>query len=312
MKKILFYFCSCACAILPLSAMNHFAGQHDVPESEKSLKWSTCIWTNNVSFKVDPLPSKPGSTDYAAVRHGRYSLMVDQNINVGYLVVGDDSELHSAKRTLKVNRSLRLTVPPANCTTLMDLSDCTVDVGGAFEYAIWHKHMSAGRSELRLENTKMNVKSDLTVILAANPQLQNSEPACLMINMIGKSELNFNGGAMIDSIIKDDPAQWSFRLRFEPKGGNVPSIKFNRKGVLESFDVEVVLKDDIKPGIYPLIECNAKKSGLENIRSFKVNDNTYNLGDPLTIGKKTMKIYMGGSPRSRDTRTPNDLLLEVK
>ena len=293
-------------------ALEFLCGQYGDTGDQKNVKWSTCIWTNSLAFKVKPLPSKPGPNDVVTVRHGGHVLTVDVNPEVKSLRVGDSSTLVADKRNIRVKQSFFMPITRKNELTLAEIKNSTVEVKGSLEYTLWHKYMNAGTAELRLENTKMNVKSDLTVILAANPQLQNSEPACLMINMIGKSELNFNGGAMIDSIIKDDPAQWSFRLRFEPKGGNVPSIKFNRKGVLESFDVEVVLKDDIKPGIYPLIECNAKKSGLENIRSFKVNDNTYNLGDPLTIGKKTMKIYMGGSPRSRDKRTPNDLLLEVK
>ena len=297
---------------LTANAMAHFCGQHGATEDQKSLKWSNCIWTNNVNFEVKPLPSKPGPSDHAEVRYGGFILDVDQNINVGYLSVGDNSELKSTKKTIRVNKNMRLYIPSQSCASTFNLSGCTVDVNGSVEFGHYHKHKSAGLAEFRIEDSKINVRGDLNAIIPVNPQFSNETPACLKFALSGKTEWNFNGGATIDSIIEDDPEQWSMLFSFSSKDGNLPTMRFNRKAEFVSCDIEVNIKDDVKVGIYPLMEFNQKKSGLSKIRSVKLNGETYNLGDEIKVGKKTVKLYLGGAPRSKDPRTPNDLLISVK
>jgi len=304
-------------ALLGISAvgygMSFYAGQHGAPESERDLKWSTCSWGDNINFETKPLPSKPGPNDSASSRFGHFILNIDVDVNVATLGCGDGSENISTGRTIKIKRDMGLSMPTYNGgESLIKYKNCNVEVGGAFASTLWHEAKGVGIGKLHLIDTKMTVKGDMTTLIPANPIIQNSDRAGNVVVVEGGTKLIFLGGAVLDSLFKDDPSQWIFKFVITESDGKVPSISFAKRAEFDGCDVEINLSTNIKAGKYVLLEFGDRKSGIGKPNRFIVNENSYNFGDEIKIGSKVAKITLGGSPTSKDTRTPNDILLEVK
>lgn len=291
--------------------MDFFCGEHGDPADKKNVKWSNCTWTNSLHYKVKPLTSKPGPSDVAIVRHGGHVLTVDVNPVVKGITVGDSSTLIAEKRTIKVSNAFRMPITRKGQVTLADLKDCNVEVKGPLDFTLWHKYTNAGMAELKLDNTKMIVKGDLNTVLPINPQYNCDSKAGFEINLIGASVLDF-GGALIDNIVKDDPAHWFIRFKFTVDGAQVPALKFSRDAILPSAELEFNIKGDLKPGVYPLAEFDDKKSGFIKPRSVKFNGKAYTFGDFVQVGKYSARVTVAAAPKSKDVKTENDLVLEVK
>lgn len=293
-------------------ALEFLCGQYGDTGDQKNVKWSTCIWTNSLAFKVKPLPSKPGPNDVVTVRHGGHVLTVDVNPEVKSLRVGDSSTLVADKRNIRVKQSFFMPITRKNELTLAEIKNSTVEVKGSLEYTLWHKYMNAGTAELRLENTKMKVKGDLRAILAVNPNYNCDTKAGFEITLIGNSVLEFGGGALLDSIIKDDPAHWYCKFKFIVKNGMAPMLVFDKDAEIKSADIDVEVQGNLKTGSYVLAEFAQKKSGFTSVRSVKFNGKSYTLGSEIPLGKNKAVLKIAASPKDRGSKIENDLVLEVK
>ena len=187
---------------------------------------------------------------------------------------------------------------------------CNVEVGGSFNFTFWHEAKGAGIGRLSLTDTKMTVKGDLTSAIPANPLIQNGARAGVIIEVAGKTQLSFNGGAVMDSLHIDDPSQWILKFSFADSGGNVPTIYFNKRAELGGSDIEIKLSKNVKTGKYALMEFYDRRSGIDKPNKITINDEPYTFGTPIKLGDKTAKVYLGAF--GRDPRTQNDLILEVK
>lgn len=292
-------------------ALNFFAGRHNAPYDERNIKWSNCTWGDNINFETSPLPSKPGPNDSASSRYGNFTLNIDVDVNVLTLGCGDGSQNIAKGRTIRTKRNMTISIATFNSgESAMIFEKCNVDVGGSFNFTFWHEAKGAGIGRLSLTDTKMSVKGDLTSAIPANPLIQNGARAGVIVEVAGKSQLMFNGGAVMDSLHIDDPSQWILKFSFAESGGNVPKISFNKRAELAGSDIEVKLSKNVKTGKYALMEFNDRRSGIDKPNKITVNGEPYTFGSPIKVGEKTAKIYLGAF--GKDTRTPNDLILEVK
>lgn len=311
MKKF-FIFSSLIALALNASALTFYCGQHGDPEDQKNVKWSNCTWTNSLVFKVKPYKTKPGVNDVVVVRHGGFILNVDLNPEVRELIVGDSSTLVCDKRNIKVRKNFQLPLTVKGALTLADIKNSNIDVRGSLYFTLWHKRRQAGIAELRLEDSKMNVKGDIIATLPVNPLYSSDEKAGFVVHILGSTILNFEGGTLIDSIVKDDPKQFFNKFKFATKNGFVPTVKFGKDAEIESADLEFDIKGELKNGTYALAEFDKKKSGFSAVRSVKLNGKPYNFGDEVNVGGKTVVVKKGASPKSKDTKTENDILLIIR
>lgn len=185
---------------------------------------------------------------------------------------------------------------------------CSVE-GGSYEVTFWTEAKSAGKAHLSLSDTKFNIKGDFICTIPANPIIKNAIRAGVEVLLEGASDMQFGGGAMIDSIIADENDQWFFKWTFKEKDGKVPHALFNRRAQFAKCDIEVDVSDKVKSGKYGLIEFADKRSGITAPRSVVVNGAEVKLGDTFKVGKRTGKVYLGAF--GKDSKTENDLVLEI-
>ena len=293
-----------------LFSMAYFPGKFNSEEGERNLKWSTCVWGNNVNFETEFLPGKPGPNDMVVVRPGRYEFELDGNYSVSEFATGDGSRSFATGKTFKFRRNLRMTIATSNSSvTRQDWDKCVVDVGGPFEIRFWTEARQAGIAKLSMTDTKMSIRGDISCIIPANPILQNENRAGVEIAVEGDSLLQFAGGAVIDSLIEESNDQWMFKWTFSDKDGKLPKVTFAKRAEFNKCDLEVTVSDKVKSGKYGLIEFADKKSGLKDLRSVTVNGSEYKLGDAFKLGNRTAKLML--APSGKDASTPNDLVLDI-
>ena len=212
------------------SALNFYAGKFNAPSEERDIKWSTCVWGDNINFESAPLPSKPGPNDHASSRFGNFTLNIDVDVNVLSLDCADGSQNVAKGRTIRTKRDMGIWIATYNSgESAMIYEKCNVEVGGSYKFKFWHEAKGAGIARLSLTDTKMAVKGDLTSAIPANPLIQNGSRAGVVVEVAGKSQLMFNGGAVMDSLHIDNPSQWILKFGFTEVGGNVPTIYFNKR-----------------------------------------------------------------------------------
>lgn len=308
MKKSLLFtplLLACAAAF----SMQFYPGKYSA--TDRNVKWSNCFWGNNVNFETDPLPGKPGGNDSVTVRPGPWSFEIDGNHTVAQFHTGDGAKSFAKGKNFKAKRKISFSLSAfTGGETRQIWEKCQVEVGGPLEITFWHQATSAGKALFSLVDSKFISKGDLICTVPANPIIKNTTRAGVEIRAEGASELSFNGGALIDSIFVDQNDQWFFKFNFKESNGKLPHIFFQRAAQFEKCDVEVTVSDKVKSGKYCLAEFQDKKSGLKDCRSVVFNGNAYNLGDTVKLGKHNAKLYMGGF--GKDSKTPNDLILEIK
>lgn len=311
MKKLITLSFVSLLAASSASALDFYAGRHNAPSDEKDIKWSNCTWGDNINFETNPLPSKPGPNDHASSRYGHFTLNIDVDVNVLSLSCGDGSQNIAKGRNIRTKRNMSISMATFNSgESAMIYEKCNVEVGGSFNFTFWPEAKGAGIGRLSLTDTKMKVKGDLTSEIPANPLIQNGARAGVIIEVAGKTQLSFNGGAVMDSLHIDDPSQWILKFSFADSGGNVPTIYFNKRAELGGSDIEIKLSKNVKTGKYALMEFYDRRSGIDKPNKITVNDEPYTFGTPIKLGDKTAKVYLGAF--GRDPRTQNDLILEVK
>ena len=107
MKKSFFTLSILSAAISAMS-MQFYCGEYD--SANKNVKWSNCIWGNNVNFKTEPLKGKPGPADSVTVRPGNWNFEIDGNYNVGTFHTGDGSTSIAKGRNFKVKRRIGISI----------------------------------------------------------------------------------------------------------------------------------------------------------------------------------------------------------
>ena len=296
-------------------SMDYLAGKHR-PESddEYNLKWSNCRWGNNVNFETDSLPGKPGPNDNVSVRPGsRFNFEIDVNPTVAVFSTSDSSRSFAKGRNLKFRKRLRAGIATSNsATTRQEWEKCMIEVGGPLEISYWQEARQAGKLLFSFVDTKMMVKGDLTCTIPANPEIvRNKTRAGVDFTIVGASNIMFTGGALIDSIIVDQNNEWMFKWTIKEKDGKLPYVFFQRRAEFAKCDIELVVSDKIKTGVYGLVEFQDRKSGFVTPSSVVVNGKTYKLGEEFSIGK--LKAVLAIAPfGKKDKKTENDLVLTVK
>ena len=178
--------------------MDFYEGRHNHQTDERDIKWSNCTWGDNINFETNPLPSKPGPNDHASSRYGHFTLNIDVDVNVLSLSCGDGSQNIAKGRNIRTKRNMGISIATFNSgESAMIYEKCNVEVGGSFNFTFWHEAKGAGIGRLSLTDTKMTVKGDLTSAIPANPLIQNGARAGVIIEVAGKTQLSFNGGAVI-------------------------------------------------------------------------------------------------------------------
>ncbi len=102
-----------------------------------------------------------------------------------------------------------------------------------------------------------------------------------------------------------------FNWSIKDKDGKLPHVFFNRRAEFDKVDIDLVVSDKVRPGVYGLIEFNDRKSGLGTSRSVTINGAEYKLGDTFKIGKYSAKLSFAAFGK-KDKKTENDLVLEIK
>lgn len=290
-------------------SMQFYPGKYSA--KDRNVKWSNCVWGNNVNFDTDPLPGKPGPNDDVTVRPGVWNFEIDGNHTVAHFHTGDGSKSLAKGKNFKARRKISLSLSAfTGGETRQIWEKSQVEVGGPVEITFWHLATSAGKALFSVVDSKFVSKGDLICTVPANPIIKNTVRAGVEIRAEGASELSFGGGAVIDSIFVDQNDQWFFKFSFKENNGKLPRIFFQRNAQFEKCDLEVEVSDKVKSGKYCLAEFQDKKSGFKDCRSVVLNGNAYNLGDTVKLGKRNAKLYMGSF--GRDSKTPNDLILEIK
>lgn len=289
--------------------MNHFAGKVNPSKEDKDLKWTTAKWYDNGDFETKALPSKPGPNDNTTLRWGSYKLTVDCDVNIASFSIGDDSKLICNKRNFKTKRNFNLAISPYG-ESRAEFTGSNVDIGGSLSYSFYEKHTKASYANFKATDSKINIKNDLTVIIPFNGRVKNPAKRGGKIELEGKTTMSFGNGTVIDSLIKDMPTEWMFRFIFREKDGNIPTISFEKEANLDGCEFEFDIKN-AKPGTYTLIRFDNKKSGIGKPNKVMLNGKDYAFGSEFKIGNKSAKIMLAPSPNSKDTRTPNDLILQI-
>ena len=313
MKKTFFFGVATLLASMAFS-MNYYAGKYRPDdESGYNLKWSTCTWGNNVNFETEPLPGKPGPNDVVSVRPGHlHNFEIDGNYTVHTFSTADSSRSFAKGRNLKFRRALRTSLSTSNSgTTRQEWDKCIIDVGGPLEVSYWTEARQAGKILFSFVDTKLTVKGDFTCVIPANPVIVKNEiRAGIDFTVVGTSNILFNGGAVIDSIIADQNDEWMFKWTIKEKDGKLPYVYFNRKAEFAKCDIELAVSDKVKPGVYCLIEFQDKKSGFVNPRSITVNGDDYKFGQEFKVGKLKGKLEIAPFGK-KDKKTANDLVLTI-
>lgn len=294
-------------------ALNYFCGQPD--NSQREYKWSTCNWGSEIQFASADLPNKPGTNDNVNARPGGYTLEVDVDANVLSLSVGNNSEIFSNGRKIKVKKHLGVGIALSNNSqTLMDFRNSKVEAN-SINYTYWSQAKQAGLGIFRLEDSVCTVKNNVISNIPVNFSITDIEgrPGCA-ITLVGKSVLDIGGRIMMDPIISEQPDTWTFRINLEEKNGALPLLRVYKRSDMTIADINVTLGDSIPKGKYTLIDFQDKKTSVKNARSIRVNGGEYNLGDPIRIGSREGKLVLAKPTNStaRDRQTANDLVLEVK
>ena len=313
MKKL--FFLSAVMAMVSTSfSMQYYAGKYRPDDdSGYDLKWSTCVWGNNVNFETLPLPGKPGANDYVSVRPGaRFNFEIDGNYTVHTFGSADSARTYAKGRNLKFRKMFRASLATSNSqTTRSEWEKCNIECGGPLEISYWQEARQAGKLLFVFDDTKLTLKGDLNCTIPANPEIvKNENRAGIDFTVVGASNILFNGGANVDSIIVDKNDEWMFKWTFKEKAGKLPYVFFNRRAEFEKCDIELVVSDKVKVGVYGLLEFQDRKSGIKNPRSVVINGETYKLGDEFKIGKLKGKLSLGAFGK-RDKKTENDLILTI-
>lgn len=290
-------------------SMNHFAGKVNPSKQDKDLKWTTTKWYDNGDFETKPLPSKPGPNDNTTLRWGSYTLTVDCDVNVASFGIGDDSRLICNKRNFKTKRNFSLAISPYG-ESRAEFTASNVEIGGSLSYSFYEKHTRASYANFKATDSKINIKNGLVVIIPYNGRFKNPAKRGGKIELVGKTTMAFGNGTVIDSIIKDMPAEWMFKFIFREKDGNIPTVSFEKEANLDGCEFEFDIKN-AKPGTYTLIRFDNKKSGIGTPNKVVLNGKDYAFGNKFKLGNKSAEIKLAPSPNSKDTRTPNDLILQI-
>jgi len=288
-------------------AMTYLPGRFS--ETDKNGKWSTCVWGNNINFESPDMPGKPGPNDGVIVRGG-WNFEIDQDINVGSLHNCTGTLMHASKRNIHTKRYFATEIPGWEGDSSTKLEDCNVQNDGAFSLRYWHEAKNAGRAEVQLIDTKFTNKGDITAVIPVNPIVTISSRAGFTLTLVGKTQFLVNGGAVLDSIFEESPTDWMFKWKLEEKDGKLPFALIAKKASFVNCPIEIKVAGSLKPGKYTLVEFADKKSGFKN-PNFTLNDKPYTLGETVNVGGKSIKIELAPSPTGKDSKTTNDLVLEI-
>ncbi len=310
-KTIVLLGLVCACFA---QALEHTACNPQAKNAEqRKIKWSSAKWFSNGNYvsTSKPLPTKPGPGDNASVIWGGYTLELDQDVNVANLGVGADSDLFAKKRNIKVKRNLSIAMSHnSKRGTNVKFDGCNIELGRGISFSFYDRAQSAGYTNVEFKDTNLDAKGDFVCLVPANDRFKNKEPMGITMRIDGKNMLDFGGGVVMDEIFKLHPREWFFKWRFEENNGQIGTVRFSKLAKLDSSILEVKLSDKLKPGKYTLMEFNDKKSFFKPSKVL-LNGKPYNMGETVSVGGKSVVLRMGASPLGRDTRTENDLILEV-
>ena len=293
-------------AALSSWALNFLPGQKS--SEPKEGKWSNCIWGNNINYDTANLPQKPGPNDTVATRGG-WVFEIDQDVSVASFHMVSSKEVFAKKRTIRTKRSIGGQIPGSNFDSLMNLENCTLENGGIFNIDYWTESRNAGRIEFRFVDTKLSNRGDLSCIVPVNPAVVSpQEPCGVTISLVGDSKLSFSG-ATIDALF-EEAGPWYFKWNFEEKDGKLPYVIFAKRAQFNKCELSLKIDGKFSKGKYTLAEFSDRKSGFKDAK-FYVNGETYNLGDTFIVDGKKAKITLSPSPTGRDSKTANDLVLEI-
>ena len=292
-----------------LSAMDFICGQFGSPE--KNLKYSTCDWTSAIHFTEKKLSGKPGPNDLVWVREGGYHLEIDRDLSVKTFKVGFHASCTAEGRTLKTKGAYIQQISSGTGNdSVATFKNCVLDIGGIVEFGTHHESTSMSIAYLNLENSKFNAKGSMTFIVDSMKVKNEASRAGIIINMTGKSELNINDELILDSLLRENPKEWIFKVAFNSKDGFIPKAHF-KKADLASCDIEINVDEKMKPGKYVLFEIDNSRGTIGSLNKLIVNSKECSLGDSIPLGaKRKISVYAGAA--GRDARTKNDIILEIK
>ena len=313
MKRFLIKNCLAVISLSTVSAslfaMDFICGEYG--SSEKNLKYSTCSWTSAIHFSAIKLTGKPGQNDMLWIRESGYHLDIDRDLSVKTFKVGFNASCTAQGRSLKTKGAyIQQICSGTGNDSVATFKNCVLDIGGIVEFGTHHESTSMSIAYLNLEDTKFNAKGPMTFIVDSMKVKNEASRGGIIINMSGKSELNINDELILDSLLRENPKEWIFKVAFNSQNGFMPKAHF-KKADLASCDIEIKVDEKMKPGKYVLFEIDNSRGSIDKLNKLTVNSKECSLGDKVPLGaKREISVYAGGA--GRDSRTKNDIIMEIK
>ena len=299
------------CATSQAFALTFYGGKRSAPREEcMSLKYSSCQWGSSADFETPPLPGKPGINDTLGLRYGHYRMEIDANVNVGEIACGDAAQFFAKGKTIKVRKGLRAGVCGRGGTTLLDFDKCTLTFGGNYSIGYFEGARTIGNGVLRLKDSKFLMEGALGCIIPAHPLVQPGERGGYTLDLIGDTEFYLGGGTVIDTIFREKPTEWAFKIKITEKDGKIPTLRFGDTAEFTGCDLEISATDKLKQGEYVLMQFNDKKSGIGRLTRFTFNGQKYSLGQSVNVGGKSFVV--NEKAVGRNSKSDKNIVLTVK
>lgn len=299
-----------ALAVLACSqtfAMTYFSGLKSAPE--RNLKYSTCQWGSSGDFETPALPGKPGKTDTLFVRWGGYKLDLDANVDVLNIAVGDGSSIVSKGKTINAKRGFSVGIPGGG-HAVSEFDNCQAKFGGNFSISFWDDCRNIGTSNFILRDTTWVMAGTIGCIIPAYPSINAQTRGGFTMTLEGKTQAFFGEGTVIDTIFREKPEQWAFKLQFVEKDGHVPALKIGGIADFTGCDLEIKTTAKLETGTYNLIEFTTKSSKLGALTRMTLNGQTISLGQTVDFNGK--KITISEGPIGRLSKSDKNIIMTVK
>ncbi len=294
---ILAFFCRA-------DALTYICGQTSDPEN---VVWSTCVWTNNEHMD-DPatLPGRPGKNDSVIVRAG-HVLKCDMDITIRDIKTGTNGRFTAEGKKIFIKNGVTIREGTGDVQSYFEFKNCKVETGPWKVIPVISDQRGMGMAAFRMTDSEVSASGGIMSTISTSFTDNRGNKGGFEIFMEGKTKFTMNGDTVLDPLYSDAKGQYSARLIFKEKNGNVPFMQIKKINT-EVFEVAVSVYSELKKGRYPLLEILDNKDTVESLKKITFKGRAYELGAEFDLGERKAKIVADAASKGGPK---NDLVLVV-
>ena len=294
-------------AISICAAPSIFALTFSTNVEGKNSKFSQCAWESDPHINKVPLRGKPGRRDNVYIRTYGKDFEIDMPVEVKSIAFLYDTNTKMENKKLVTTRGDMgfESSGGAGTNNVLKAKKSEFIINGSLRFYLWEKCQGMGSSALQMEDSKMMLNGNILYSVPALYLKATKNRSGAEISLTGDSFIKSKGEILLDSLLAENP-NLHFRFVFNEKDGKIPFISVESAN-LEGAEIHINIKNKLKKGLYPIIDCN-KKESKGKPRLITINGAKVSLGTISAVNGQDITLKID----SADGKKKIDYVLEVK